>query len=97
MTETRKRFTAEQKITALRCHLLEHIPVSNPCDEYGINPTVFYRWQKQLLEGDAGLFESHSRNEETAAVRQVAALEEKLTRRNEVVSALLEKLAQLGK
>ena len=47
MTETRKHFTAEQKMTALRRHLLEHVPVSNLCDEYGINPTVFYRWQDE--------------------------------------------------
>jgi transposase-like protein len=40
MTETRKHFTAEQKMTALRRHLLEHMPVSNLCDEYGVNPTV---------------------------------------------------------
>ena len=97
MTETRKHFTAEQKMTALRRHLLEHIPVSNLCDEYGINPTVFYRWQKQLFEGGAALFESRPRNEETTSARQVAALEEKLVRKNEVVSELLEELVRLKK
>jgi transposase len=105
MAETRKHFTAEQKMTALRRHLLEHVPISNLCDEYGINPTVFYRWQKQLFEGGAALFEPHPRNEETLPARQVAALEEKLTRKNEVVSehrertrsALLEELVRLKK
>jgi transposase-like protein len=47
MTETRKHFTAEQKMTALRRHLLEHVPVSDVCDAYGINPTVFYRRQDE--------------------------------------------------
>ena len=97
MTETRKHFSAEQKMTALRRHLLEHVPVSNLCDEYGINPTVFYHWQKQLFEGGAALFESRPRNEESSAARQVAALEEKLTRKNEVVSELLEELVRLKK
>ena len=92
MTETRKHFSAEQKMTALRRHLLEHVPVSNLCDECGINSTVFYRWQKQLFEGGAALFESRPRNEEASSVRQVTALEEKLARKNEVVSELLEEL-----
>jgi transposase len=39
MTETRKHLTAKQKMTALRRHLLEHVPVSDVCDAYGINPT----------------------------------------------------------
>ena len=47
MSETRRHFSAEQKMAALRRHLLEHVPVSNVCDEYGINPTVFYRWQDE--------------------------------------------------
>lgn len=97
MTETRKHFTAEQKMTALRCHLLEHVAVSDVCDEYGINPTVFYRWQKQLFEGGAALFESRPRTEGSTSARQVAALEEKLTRKNEVVSELLEELVRLKK
>jgi transposase-like protein len=97
MTETRKHFTAEHKMAALRRHLLEHVPVSSVCDEYGINPTVFYRWQKQLFEGGAALFESRPRNEESSAVRQVATLEEKLVRKNEVVSELLEELVRLKK
>ena len=74
MTETRKHFSAEQKMTALRRHLLEHVPVSNLCDEYGINPTVFYRWQKQLFEGGAALFESRPRNEEASSVRQACPI-----------------------
>lgn len=97
MSETRKHFSADQKMAALRRHLLEHVPVSNVCDEYGINPTVFYRWQKQLFEGGAALFESRPRNEETPSARQVTALEQKLARKNEVVSELLEELVRLKK
>ncbi len=33
MSETRRHFSAEQKMAALRRHLLEHVPVSNVCDE----------------------------------------------------------------
>ncbi|MFO7695841.1 MAG: transposase [Anaerolineae bacterium] len=46
MTETRRQFTGEQKIAVLRRHLLEHVAVPDLCDEYGIQPSVFYRWQQ---------------------------------------------------
>jgi len=45
-TKRRRQFSPEQKIAILRRHLLEHIPVSDLCDEYQMWPAVFYIWQK---------------------------------------------------
>jgi hypothetical protein len=47
MAETRRQFTAEQKIAILRRHLLEHSAVSKRSDEervrsVGNQPSVFY-------------------------------------------------------
>ena len=50
MTKKRKNYTPEEKITILKKHLAENIPVSNLCDQYDLNPTIFYRWQKQFFE-----------------------------------------------
>jgi transposase-like protein len=97
MTESRKHFSADAKMTMLRRHLLDRVPVSDLCDEYGINPTVFYRWQKQLFEGGAALFEPRPQNQAGACTRKVTALEEKLARKNEVISELLEELVRLKK
>ncbi len=44
-THQRRHFSPEQKMAILRRHLLEHVPVSDLCDEYGLQPTVFYAWQ----------------------------------------------------
>ena len=41
--KTRKRPSAQEKAAILRLHLLEHTPVSDLCDKYGIHPTMFYR------------------------------------------------------
>jgi transposase-like protein len=30
--------------------LLEKEPISKLCDEVGLQPTVFYRWQKEFFE-----------------------------------------------
>jgi transposase len=103
MTDSRKHYTAEQKIAILRRHLLEHVAVSDVCDEYGIQPSVFYRWQQQLFENGAAAFGpqpkgSSSPAGETASLTQkVSALEEKLTRKNEVLSELMEEYVKLKK
>jgi transposase-like protein len=59
--KTRKRFTAQEKVTILRLHLLEHTPVSDLCDQHGIHPTMFYRWQKEFFENATAAFESRPR------------------------------------
>src|SRR5436309_8791261 len=39
----------QEKAAILRLHLLEHTPVSDLCDRYGIHPTMFYLWQKEVF------------------------------------------------
>ena len=97
MSQTRKHFSAAEKMAILRRHLLEQAPVSDLCDEFGIHPTLFYRWQKQLFENGAAAFEYHPKHAQDAASKKVAALEEKLTRKNEVLSELMEEHIKLKK
>ena len=97
MIERRKHCSAEQKITILRRHLLEQVPVSDLCDEYGIHPTLFYRWQKQLFENGSAVFEAHTKSSKDAQAHKVISLEEKLVRKNEVLSELLEEYVKLEK
>lgn len=76
MTKKRKQYSAVEKVAILRKHLLDKIPVSELCDAYGLQPTVFYRWQKQLFEQAAASCFQRSRNSETARLqRQVGELE----------------------
>ena len=46
MKKQRKHYAPEEKVAILRRHLLEKEPISKLCDEVGLQPTVFYRWQK---------------------------------------------------
>ena len=41
--KTRRQFNAEQRAAILRRHLGDKIPVSEVCEEFGIQPSVFYR------------------------------------------------------
>ena len=94
---TRKRFTAQEKVAILRLHLLEHVPVSDLCDRHGIHPTMFYRWQKQFFENGAAAFESRRHRAGDAKDRRITLLEQKLQRKNEVLSELMEEHIKLKK
>lgn len=45
MKKQRKHYTAEEKVTILRRRLVESVAVSDLCEELGLQPTVFCRWQ----------------------------------------------------
>jgi transposase len=53
MKKQRKLYAPEEKVAILRRHLLEKEPISKLCDEVGLQPTVFYRWQKEFFENGA--------------------------------------------
>src|ERR1700722_5837564 len=92
MNSERRHFNPQEKIAALKRHLLEGVPVSKICDELGIAPTVFYRWQKELFENG-----HHAKAVEDANVEKIQKLEAKLTRKNEVMAELMEAHTQLKK
>jgi transposase InsO family protein len=50
MRKERKPFTPEEKVAILKRRLVDKVPVSELCEEMGLRPTVFYRWQKELFE-----------------------------------------------
>ena len=95
--KTRKRFTAQEKVAILRLHLLEHTPVSDLCDQHGIHPTMFYRWQKESFEDATAAFELRPRRASDDKDRKIAHLEQKLQRKHEVLSELMEGHIKLRK
>jgi len=100
MTTSRRHFTAQEKVAVLRRHLLEKTPVSDLCDQLGLNPTLFYRWQKEFFENGHAAFANTGRRhqaEADAKDRKIAALEDKLQRKNEVLAELMEEHVQLKK
>jgi transposase-like protein len=98
--KSRKKFSGTEKVAALRRHLLEGVPISTLCDEFGVAPTVFYRWQKEFFENGAAVFEKVSkgrREQESLQARRVEVLEAKLATKNEVLSELMEEHVKLKK
>ena len=60
MRKERKHYTAEEKVAILRRHLLDKVAVSDLCEELGLQPTVFYRWQKEFFENGAAAFQNET-------------------------------------
>ncbi len=90
--QTRRHFTPQEKVAIVKRHLLEAVPVSNLCDEFEINPTLFYQWQRHLFENAHLAFENgrKARAAEDAKDQKIQQLEAKLTRKNEVMAELME-------
>lgn len=93
----RKRFTSQEKVAILRLHLLEGTPVSDLCDKHGIGPSMFYRWQKDFFENGAAALERRVRHVTDDKDRRIALLEQKLQRKHEVLSELMEEHVKLKK
>jgi transposase len=97
MRKPRTNYTPPEKVSILRRHLIDRVPVSDLCDEYRLSPTLFYAWQKLFFENGAAAFERKSGSSEQSHLRTIAALREKLQRKNEVVAELMEEHIQLKK
>ena len=98
-TPERRHFTPAAKVAILRKHLLEAQPVSEVCSEAGIAVSQFYQWQKIFFEQGAAAFETTRAKsaDDDAKDKKITALEEKLPRKPEVLSELLEEHIGLKK
>jgi len=97
MRKKRKNYTAQEKVFILKRHLVDRVPASDLCDEYNLQPTVFYRWQKEFFENGASAFEKDKSRQKKAEQKRIEQLEAKLQTKNEVLSELMEEHVQLKK
>jgi transposase-like protein len=97
VSKKRKQYKAKEKVAIIRKHLLEGVAVSDVCEEYGIQPSVFYRWQKALFEQGDQVFERGRNRQVNRQERQIAALQEKLKKKDEVLGEVMEEYVALKK
>ena len=97
MKKQRKHYSSEEKVAVLRRHLLEKEPISKLCDELGLQPTVFYRWQKEFFENGAAAFEHKARPNHSADQERIAYLEKKIHTKDEVLAELMAEHVALKK
>jgi transposase-like protein len=104
MRKKRHNYTPEEKVSIIRRHLIDRIPVSDLCDEYQLQPNRFYDWQKLFFENGAAAFVSSKGSQNSAEAIRIQQLEEKLQRseqklqrKHEVLSELVEEHVKLKK
>lgn len=96
MRKQRHNYTPEEKVAILKKHLVERVPVSDLCDKYQLQPTVFYHWQQQFFEKGAAAF-MQGKDPKRSETRRIEQLEEKLRKKHEVLSELMEEHVKLKK
>lgn len=101
MKSPRKHVSGPDKLAILKRYLIEKVPLSDLCDQHGLQPSQIYYWQNQLFEHGAAVFDRkpgrQAKQAETAKDRQITQLEAavaqkdaKLAQKNEVIAELME-------
>jgi len=101
METNRRRFSAQQKVQVLRQHLVEKTPISQVCDQHGIQPTQFYQWQKVFFENGDAAFEKMGNGRKDSSAKKLerhnAQLQARLANKDEVIAEIMESHVQLKK
>jgi len=93
MSAPRRRFGTDQKAAILKRYLVDKVPISDLCDEYGIKPNQIYAWQKILFDHAETAFQQaggRAASKASAQEEKIARLENKLQQKNEVIAELME-------
>jgi transposase-like protein len=97
MRKKRKTYSPEEKVRLLKEHLVNGVAVSQICEENKLQPTVFYRWQRQFFEQGAAAFKKEQDKERARLEKKIEVLEEKIVKKNEVLGELMEAHLELKK
>ena len=97
MKKTRNSYSAEEKVAILRRHLLNQEPISKVCDELGLQPTVFYRWQKEFFDNGAAAFQTKTRVNHQPEQERIEYLTKKIQTKDEVLAELMAEHVALKK
>ena len=89
MAQQRRRYNGREKVRILREHLIDRQAVSDVCERHGLNPTMFYRWQKEFFENGAAAFGRRSEAPDRKQAAKVARLQAKLARKDEVIAEIM--------
>ncbi len=94
------KLSGSEKIKILKRHLQEKEAVSDICEELSMSPNQYYRWQSELFDKGALVFENQSRSESLQVRKleeKVNKLEAKLYIKDQVISEITEDYVKLKK
>lgn len=97
MRKQRYNYSPEEKVLILKRHLVDRVAISDLCDEYNLQPTAFYDWQKRFFENGSKAFIKDKNPAKRAEAKEIEQLKAQLTRKHEVLSELMEEHVWLKK
>jgi transposase-like protein len=99
MSKPRRHFSGPEKVAILKRHLIDHVPVSDLCDELELYPNQFYGWLKEFFENGHLAFDNGRKSKavEDAKNQKIERLEAKLQRKDAVLAELMEEHTLLKK
>lgn len=94
-----RHYSPVERVAILKRHLLEKVPISDLCDQYGLHVNLFHAWLRTFFEQGSSAFETTrtTKANESAKDKKIEQLEAKLARKNEVLAELLEEHTALKK
>ena len=84
--KSRRKFTTEQRAAILRRHLVDKLSVSDLCEEYHLQPSVFYTWQRQVFGNLEGALVDGRSTRQDHAQGKVKSLEQQLEAKDAVIA-----------
>lgn len=93
----RTTYPNELKVTALTRLIQDNEPISSICEDLKIPPTTLLQWRASVVDDLASIFDRSLKKEKRASERRVAALENEVKKKTEVIGELLEAYTNLKK
>ena len=101
MTKKRNHRSPEEKAALLRRHHVDKVPVTTICEEAGLQPSVFYQWQRELFARAAHVLGNAPPGGATSRERELekknAALTARLARKDQVIAEISQEYVELKK
>jgi transposase-like protein len=91
----KRKFSAEFKVKVVREHLENQVPVGKICEQYNIQPNLFYLWKKELFNGALTTFSK--KKSVKADDDKINRLEERLKDKDSLISEIVEDNLRLKK
>jgi len=101
-TTIRKQYSPDQKMAILKRHLINHEKISDICDEIGLHPNQFYKWQAELFSNGSTVFDR--KKSVPKASRELKRLKEKnshmeklVDKKDKIIAEITEDYVRLKK
>ena len=93
----RRRFSPQEKVRAVKQHLLQKKSISAICEELNIHPNQYNEWQRQFFENGERAFDRKERKQQRYISNKLEKLEKTVAHKDSVISQIASEYVELKK